>query len=294
MKSEIERILSKFLKDCDIPYPHGIRMDETFRTDCFADATHRGFDLNLLARPLDVGIVVAHTSYSHLENYSTRVFIAVWTGLMTHIDDYYEVYADGLKEFTSRFIRQEPQKYKVLDQVVEMTREFGDHWDTIGANLVLTAEFDYLTSAIIDSAIEGMEVKTSMAPDFAGFTRSMSGISRAYCCQVFPPNLSVKDWIQVTPDFLYYINHTNDLFSFYKEELDRESLNFVSMHAKAKGITKIETLRQLADNAAECYRRGTELLQSCPEALKAFRNFCVGYIGFHALSPRYKLDQLDL
>ncbi|KAF5346890.1 hypothetical protein D9756_010561 [Leucocoprinus leucothites] len=294
MKSQIQEILSDFLKQCDIKFPRDVKLDESYRDACYADATRRGLDLALLSKPLDVGIAIGDTAYRHLENYSTRIFIAVWTGLMTHIDDYYEVYAEGLKEFTSRFIRQEKQMYPVLDRVVEMSQEFREHWDTIGANIILAAELDFLTSTILDSTIEGMEVQSKMAPGFPQFTRRMSGISRAYCFQVFPPDLDVKQWIQVTPDFLHFIDHTNDLLSFYKEELDGESVNFVSMSAKANGINKVEALKQLADATTECYQRAAQLLQSSPEALNAFRGFCIGYVAFHSLSVRYKLSHLDL
>ncbi|KAJ3570799.1 hypothetical protein NP233_g4171 [Leucocoprinus birnbaumii] len=294
MKTQIEQILSRFLRECDIEFPRHVPLDQNFRDACYADATRRGFDLKLLSRPLDVGIAIGDTGYRHLENFSTRVFIAVWTCLLTHVDDYYEVYADGLKEFSSRFMRQEKQMYPALDHLVEISREIADHWDTIGANIILAAELDYLTSSIIDSTIEGMEFKTKMAPGFPQYTRRMSGISRAYCFEVFPRDLDVKEWIQVTPDLLHYIDHTNDLLSFYKEELDGESLNFVSMSTQVNGMTKIEALQQLADTTAECYHRAAQLLQSSPRSYEAFRAFCVGYVGFHSLSPRYKLTQLQL
>jgi hypothetical protein len=66
------------------------------------------------------------------------------------------------------------------------------------------------------------------------------------------------------------------------------------MSAKAKGISKLEVSRQLADDIVESYRRGVRLLQSSPKALDAFKSYSVGYIAYHALSPRYKLDQLRL
>lgn len=46
-----------------------------------------------------------------------------------------------------------------------------------------------------------------MAPGFPTFTRRMTGISRAYCVMVFPPELDIKTWIQVVPDLMHYIDH---------------------------------------------------------------------------------------
>lgn len=97
--------------------------------------------------------------------------------------------------------------------------------------------------------------------------------------------------------FYYATSHFSphsDLFSFFKEELAGETVNYVSRTAKSSGISKIEVLKQLADENVRCYQRGTRLFQSVPEAWKAFRGFAVGYVEFHALSIRYKLDQLEL
>ncbi|KAF9444205.1 hypothetical protein P691DRAFT_678032, partial [Macrolepiota fuliginosa MF-IS2] len=86
----------------------------------------------------------------------------------------------------------------------------------------------------------------------------------------------------------------SDLLSFLKEELAGKTLNFISMSASANGITKAEALRKLANKAARYYERGSSLFRSSPDAWNAYRAFCVGYVGFHVLSVRYKLDQLDL
>jgi hypothetical protein len=91
-------------------------------------------------------------------------------------------------------------------------------------------------------------------------------------------------------------NIDSDILSFYKEELAQagDNINFVSLSSKAKGISKIEVLRQLVDDSVECYRRGFKLLQASPKALDAYKSYCAGYIKFHTFSPRYKLDQLRL
>jgi len=293
--AEISDTLNYFLKGCDITYPHGIRLDYTYRDACYADAIRRGFDLNIMGKALDVGIAIGDTGYRHLENYSTRVFIAVWTALLTHIDDAYETYAQGLEEFFDRFLAREPQRLEVLDQLATTIHELPHHWGVISSNLITATNLDYLTSTILDRAIEGMEIRTSMAPGFPQFTRRMTGISRAYCVMIFPAELDIKTWIQVTPDLMHYIDHTNDLFSFFKEELAGEEYNYVSMSAATRGLTKLEALRKLAEENVQCYTRASKLLASEPAAWKAFRGFCVGYVGFHALSlVRYNLNQLNL
>ncbi|KAF9449632.1 terpenoid synthase, partial [Macrolepiota fuliginosa MF-IS2] len=290
--SQIKNILADYLKQCDITYPRQVCLNESFRADCYADAERRGIDVEALKGSLNAGIGLASTAYRHLHNYSTRVYIAVWTGILIQIDDYYEAYFDGLKEFSQRLIRQQPQRYPVLDPLVTMTHELSQHWGAVASTLILTTQIDFLTSTIIDNVIEGMEIKSSMAPDYPQFTRRMTGVSRAYAIMSIPPELDLKSWIQVLPDLIHYIDHGNDLFSFFKEELDGETVNYISLSAGSNGITKFEALRKLANETAECYERGYRLLETSPDAWKAYRSFCVGYVAFHSLSVRYKLDQL--
>lgn len=174
--SEIREILADFLNQCDITYPRDICLDQSYRAACYTDAMKRGFDTELLKKPLDVGIAIGDTAYKHLDNYSTRVFIALWTGLLTHIDDFYEVYSDGLKDFFHCFIHQKPQRHEALDQVVAMIREIPQHWGTISSNLILTTEMDYLTSTIIDGAIEDMEVSDFPAVSLIYLPRDRSSL----------------------------------------------------------------------------------------------------------------------
>ncbi|KAF9442329.1 terpenoid synthase [Macrolepiota fuliginosa MF-IS2] len=293
-KSQIRDIMAEYLKQCGIAYPHEVCLDEYFRADCYTEAERRGFDMKALKKSLDTGIAIAATCYKHLDNYSTQVYIGVWTGLITYIDDNYGTYSDGLKEFFGRFTHQQPQRYQFLDQLVTMIHELPQHWGTVAANLIFTTQMDFFTASIIDSVIEGIEIKSAMAPDYPQFNRRMAGASRAYAIMSIPPELDLKSWIQVLPDYIHYTDHANDMLSFYKEELRGETLNYISLIAGSNGIAKLEALKKLANETAECYQRGCHLLESSPKALNAYRSFCVGYVGFHALDARYKLDQLNL
>ncbi|KAJ3562901.1 hypothetical protein NP233_g9290 [Leucocoprinus birnbaumii] len=294
LREQIAKVLSAYLADCNVHSPYNFQLDKAYHDDCFADAKSRGIDIQVVKKHLEIGIAFGDTAYRHIKNYSTRIFIGVWTALLVHIDDFFEEYADGIKEFASRFSRQEPHTVPVLNQMADMSRELNDHWDTISANMILAAMLDYLTATMIENNIEGMEVRSKMAPGFPQFMRTLSGISKGYCVQVFPRDLDMKEWIQAMPDLWHFADFTNDILSFYKEELNGESVNFVSISANAKGVTKVEALKQLADHTAGCYQRCSKLLQSSPEALSAFRDFCVGEIVFHFLSPRYKLHELQL
>ena len=84
----------------------------------------------------------------------------------------------------------------------------------------------------------------------------------------------------------------SDIFSFYKEELAGESINFVSTMAESRKQTKVEVLQQLADEAVETYMEVVSVLARRPEALEAFQNFARGYVYFHIANKRYKITKL--
>ncbi len=161
--SQIRDILTHFLKECDITYPRDVRLDQSFRAACYADAQRRGFDLNVLGKSLEIGIAMGGTGYRHLKNDATQIFMALWTGLFVYLDDAYETHAQGLDEFLNHFMMREPQRDVVLDYVVALIHEIPNHWGIIAANLITTSGVDYITSTIIDRKIEGMKVSRSRA-----------------------------------------------------------------------------------------------------------------------------------
>ncbi len=188
--SHIRDSLTHFLKECGITYPRDVRLDQSYRAACYADATRRGFDLGVLGKSLDVGIAIGDTVYRHLKNDSTRIFAAVLTGLLTYLDDAYETHAQGLEEFLDHFIRREPQRDGVLDHLATIIHEIPGHWGIISANLITTSVVDFLTSTIIDRTIEGMEVGHLSRKKIQPHSLSSSdpGIDSPGLSPVHPPN----------------------------------------------------------------------------------------------------------
>jgi hypothetical protein len=86
----------------------------------------------------------------------------------------------------------------------------------------------------------------------------------------------------------------SDILSFYKEDLDGESVNRISFLAAQSGRSKQAILRDLVEEAVAAHNNVLEILAPHPEALAAFRAFVPGYIGFHSSAKRYRLEELNL
>ncbi len=84
----------------------------------------------------------------------------------------------------------------------------------------------------------------------------------------------------------------SDVLSFYKEEIVGEQANFVTNMANCHKISKIESLRKLAEDTAADALRALKIVSGHPGAHKAAQAFVQGYVDFHLASPRYELTEL--
>jgi len=91
---------------------------------------------------------------------------------------------------------------------------------------------------------------------------------------------------------IYLTKLDSDIFSFYKEELANESINFISNIALCNGWTKLQALKNLADESVEAHHEVLAVLSQDRNALEAYKSFYKGYVYFHTSSARYKISQL--
>jgi hypothetical protein len=87
---------------------------------------------------------------------------------------------------------------------------------------------------------------------------------------------------------------SSDVLSFYKEELAGETVNRVSLLAAVNGSSKGEALMRLANEAGVAHMRAQQILCHSKPALDAYMAWSYGWVGFHAGTKRYRLDELGL
>jgi len=87
---------------------------------------------------------------------------------------------------------------------------------------------------------------------------------------------------------LYLIS---DILSFYKEELQGETVNYIHDRALVTGKTAIDTLREVIDETEAASQRVRQILGES-DARDAWDSFAKGYISFHYGDPRYRLREI--
>jgi len=134
--------------------------------------------------------------------------------------------------------------------------------------------------------------KHPVSTKFPKYVRAVSGIPEAYTMFAFPPEIPFTSYIQALPDIFVLINHGNDVFSFYKEELSGERDNLISLLAASRNVPKLQVAQELKDETIASDKMIINLLSSDEVALSCYEGFRAGYAAFHTSHLRYRLLEL--
>ncbi|KAJ6607568.1 isoprenoid synthase domain-containing protein [Mycena sp. CBHHK59/15] len=284
-----------FLDGISQPFPPVTPFDKAFYADCYAGAVKRGWPPETVAKHLPGGVVMSSTGYAHLPNRSTRVLIAIYTACGIYLDDVFKEDVEAVSVFNQRFFEHALQGDPFLDCFAQVLLELGDYFERVVSNIMVTSTLNAVTALTLEYKTEGMTVQMSpSALGYPTFSRVMSGASEAYTLFIFPRDFVLPAFVQTLQQVMIFINNGNDILSFYKEDLDGESVNRISFLTAPSGRSKQAVLRGLVEEAVVAHNNVLAILAPYPEALSAFRAFVPGYIGFHASAKRYRLDELKL
>ncbi|KAG6824532.1 hypothetical protein H0H93_001924, partial [Arthromyces matolae] len=166
-----------------------------------------------------------------------------------------------------------------------------DSWDTISANCIASSAMEFVNGCMLEDFQEAQNMEVSKdARSWPDYLREKTGTSSAYAFFIFPRNdleYCVTDFIQVIGDIKIYINHVNDLLSFYKEELAGETDNYIHIRASVQGKSAYDTLVDVARESVAAYSRVSGILSSqSPAAYQLWETFAAGYTW--VILPVYK------
>ncbi|EEB96786.1 hypothetical protein MPER_04018, partial [Moniliophthora perniciosa FA553] len=136
-----------------------------------------------------------------------------------------------------------------------------------------------------------MEVRGTAA-SWPDYLRSKTGVSAAYSFTIFSKHLhpQLSSYIQIMGDANRFIELTNDILSFYKENLAGETNNYISTRAFTRRKSTIQTHQELTEEAISTHERICATLEG-PE-LEAWKIFVNGYLAFHVMQERYRLGEI--
>ncbi|KII85786.1 hypothetical protein PLICRDRAFT_295925 [Plicaturopsis crispa FD-325 SS-3] len=289
-------VITSFLTRCQIPYTRQ-PYDYEFEAATRAEGDRLGYSMegpqSIEGPYIRLGVTMATTSYGHLPDMRGRILVCLYAAYVLYADDAFSKDVSAVSEFNERFICRQPQKDKVLDDLADLLVRLPEYFGRIPANIVVSSALDFITALLLEHETQGMTLDPH-AKNWPEFSRRMSGTGEACVVWIFPVDVPLRAYAQGIRDMVIFINSGNDLLSFYKEEDAGEDDNQVSLIAKSRNISKKEALRLVEDEVVTAYDNVVHILAPHEPALRAFKQFCKGYIAFHSSVKRYRLHELNL
>jgi hypothetical protein len=161
--NDIRNAVDDFLAHCNFSFPV-TQYDRDFHNSCCDVARSKGYpvDSPTLKPFIPGGVLMATTTYSHLQNKSTQILIALYSAFLIYIDDVYQHDVEGVNCFIERFILCQAQDDPVLDALTSLLREFHQHFGRVASNIMITSTLNFMTSLLLDHETQGMPVRRGL------------------------------------------------------------------------------------------------------------------------------------
>ncbi|PIL25584.1 terpene synthase [Ganoderma sinense ZZ0214-1] len=214
-------------------------------------------------------IIYGHTDHEH------QCYIALYTACIVYIDDLGNRHLEALANFSRRFVAGEKQPHPALDVLSDLLKESYDLWPDVGADAIVSGTLEAVSAMHVECTTGNMRI-APQATWWPNYFRNRTGICPPYAHFNF-----MKGWrsapdsyLQLLPYLEFYIVAANDVLSFYKEQLEGETKNYIHIRATTDQITAIDVLRSLADEVVACAERTSVLIgQEDPEMMAIWRSF---------------------
>ncbi|KAG1804669.1 isoprenoid synthase domain-containing protein [Suillus subaureus] len=294
--ANIRQTIVKFLQRCGLQYTP-VMIDQTLHTKCCQEAINRGFpmsDGDYSIRPyMHIGVAMSTIAYGHLTDCTTKMWICLFTAVGICIDDTLNrgQKMDDVYRFNERFSNCQAQGDPVLNAWDVLLREAPRHYSPLVSNLIITSALDFVSGLLLEYETKDMGVSKE-APLYPEYSRLLSGLAHGFGFFVFPSTVPLQEYIQCMPDLMFFLNHTNDIISYYKEEIEGDTTNYLSLVAASRGSTKQDALYEVISKTVQAHHNILKCLEPHPEAYEAYAKCCHGYINFHTALRRYKLKDI--
>jgi len=292
---QLKDLIKTYLEQLGVPFVPDAS-NEVFTRACCESMVARGWSsetISALQPHLPAGVVMACTAYSHLSSVDTRVFIALYTALHTHLDDVSAEHLEELRSFSSVHCQKGNHTYGVLNALSQILHALPQHINRDAANLILTSSLNFITSLLLESEIPQIPMpKHSTDTKFTRYFRGIGGVAEPYALFAFSAEIPWVSYIQALPNMVAVINYGNDVLSFFKEELSGEQTNVISLTATIRDVPKLQIAQELKDEAVASDKLVFDLISPDKTVQDSYKAFRAGYVAFHTSLARYRLHEL--
>nr|ULA45397.1 (-)-trichoacorenol synthase NsTAS [Nectria sp. HLS206] len=227
-------------------------------------------------------------------------FVGLFTWLVVQYDDIVgqsNQMVEDATAFHDHLFKGERQANNLLEGIATLIREAPDHFNPVMANLLQLSVMKFLTSNLLEreDGFQNMPV-TRAGIKFPDFYRDLSGMNIAYAVFCYPQAQypDVGAFLEAMPDMAKFIDISNDVLSFYKEELGGDTRNYLHNRALTEGKPVMAVLEDVNRETIEAAKRVEAILKGRGVYEQSWNESVRGYMAMHTTNPRYKLKDLGL
>lgn len=166
--------------------------------------------------------------------------------------------------------------------------------------MTIKSTIEFIRGCIVEREYDGKMNVPFGAVNFPNYLRLKTGIAEPFAHFCFPEELYPEQqyfhiYLPVLQDLCDYINHTNDILSFYKESmLGTEGLTYIPNYATTHGCTLTTSLLEVCESVARNVSNIRTVLANHPQLLETTEEFFHGYITWHINQARYQLEDIPV
>ncbi|KAJ7758741.1 isoprenoid synthase domain-containing protein [Mycena metata] len=237
---------------------------------------------------------MAELSYPH-HDFDTQLQIAKFTWFLIYVDDLSSNMPSALEDFQLKLLRHEAPEDPVLQHFTGHLMDMYRFWDRLPANCITSAALEFITGCALEIHTEIRKIELALSStSWPYFLRARTGVAPAYAVMIFRTlSGNMSRYMQVIADVCLFIDLTNDVLSFHKEEVAGETRNYIHNRAGVSRKLPTNVLAEVAEEAVAAQNRVTAALRACrSEGIHAWETFVQGYVAFHLTQDRYRLNEL--
>ena len=159
-------------------------MDQSLLELCYNEAEKRGYiteGSQELKSYIPGGVIIANTTYGHLEDTSAKVWIALLTATALFSDDKGQNDTRPASVFSERLLTGQPQEDHVLDALADLLKEAPRIFPRITANFMVVSMLNYTNGLLMEK--QALEMKVYIFPCHrSNWTLTVGNVSSDVFC----------------------------------------------------------------------------------------------------------------
>ncbi|OOG00250.1 hypothetical protein ASPCADRAFT_502624 [Aspergillus carbonarius ITEM 5010] len=235
--------------------------------------------------------MVSKLFYSYVDE-PTQEKILLFTAFFWRLDRGDSASVSAAKAFVPTLLcspdRSPPEQRDYLSVIHSLSHDY----DAFDFGRIFKSVVDFMSGLIAEEEILS---RISQSPRCDGqFLRRMTGMGEAFAHLCFPRTLGIppEDYILLIPELEDFMNHVNDVLSFYKESLVGDEVeNHILRYARFNQVSVQESVAHFITLAEQSTRNIRQLTAGRPELQRVTELFLQGYLRFNAECPRYRLKE---